>query len=60
MGLFTTPQSPFSHSVFTAAAASFLLAAAPEAAYVWSLDHLLRGTGVRQFSAGRSRDRLPA
>jgi uncharacterized membrane protein YphA (DoxX/SURF4 family) len=60
MGLFSTLESPFSHSVFTAAAASFLLAAAPEAAYVWSADHLLRGTGVRPLSARRSRDRLPA
>lgn len=60
LGLFVGLEKPFSVSVFSAAAASFLLAAAPEEAYAWSADHLLRGTGVRRPSGGRSRDRLPA
>ena len=60
LGLFVTPEKPFSGSVFSAAAAAFLLAAAPAASYVWSADHLLRGTGVRLPGSGHSGERLRA
>ena len=60
LGLFVTPEKPFSGSVFSAAAAAFLIAAAPAASYVWSADHLLRGTGVRLPGGGQSGERLRA
>jgi uncharacterized membrane protein YphA (DoxX/SURF4 family) len=60
LGLFVTPEKPLSSSVFSAAAAAFLIAAAPAASYVWSADHLLRGTGVRLPGGGQSGERLRA
>jgi uncharacterized membrane protein YphA (DoxX/SURF4 family) len=36
------PQAPLSFSVFTASAGSFLLAALPEPAYIWTVDRLAR------------------
>ncbi|HEX5505492.1 MAG TPA: hypothetical protein VFW96_22935 [Thermomicrobiales bacterium] len=60
MGLFVTPEKPFAFSVFSAAAAAFLLAAAPAESYIWSTDHLLRGAGVRLAGGVRGEERLRA